>query len=150
LEHVHAASTPAVAVIPSVPATLGETTVPPKPGPSSHLQITDASVVDTLHDLTRYEIITLQRAADYGDDEAAFQLGMAYETGYFVRQSCSKAAHWVKVAAESGNPAAAYNLGLRYRTGDGLQVDGVAAEHWLHMASARSYSPAKLALAAVR
>jgi hypothetical protein len=75
---------------------------------------------------------------------------MAYETGYFVRQSCSKAAHWVKVAAESGNPAAAYNLGLRYRTGDGLQVDGVAAEHWLHMASARSYSPAKLALAAVR
>lgn len=150
LERVHAASAPAVAVTSSVPAALAEATVQPKPGPNSHLQITDASVVDTLRDLTRYEIITLQRAADYGDDEAAFQLGMAYETGYYVRQNCSKAAHWVKVAAESGNPAAAYNLGLRYRTGDGLQVDGVAAEHWLHMASARSYSPAKLALAAVR
>ena len=58
--------------------------------------------------------------------------------------------HWVKVAAESGNSAAAYNLGLRYRTGDGLQVDESAAEHWLRMASARSYSPAKLALASVR
>lgn len=118
-----------------------------KSGPPSHLEITDDSVAESLHDLTRYEIATLQRAADYGDDEAAFQLGMAYETGYYVRQNCSKAAHWVKMAAEEGNPAAAYNLALRYRTADGLPADKSAAEHWLHMASAQKYSPAKLALA---
>lgn len=118
-----------------------------KSGPPSHLEITDVAVAESLHDLTRYEIATLQRAAEYGDDEAAFQLGMAYETGYYVRQNCSKAAHWVKMAAEEGNPAAAYNLGLRYRTADGLPADKSAAEHWLHMASAQRYSPAKLALA---
>ena len=149
LEHV-TASAASVPVSPSVPASLAETSVTPKPGPSSHLEITDASVAETLHDLTRYEIMTLQRAAEYGDDEAAFQLGMAYETGYYVHQNCSKAAHWVTIAAESGNATAAYNLSLRYRNGDGLQVDAAAAEHWLHMASSRSYSPAKLALAAVR
>lgn len=118
-----------------------------KSGPPSHLEITDVAVAESLHDLTRYEIATLQRAADYGDDQAAFQLGMAYETGYYVRQNCSKAAHWVKMAAEEGNPAAAYNLALRYRTADGLPADKSAAEHWLHMASAQRYSPAKLALA---
>jgi hypothetical protein len=75
---------------------------------------------------------------------------MAYETGYYVRQDCVKAAHWVKIAAESGNPAAAYNLGLRYRTGDGVQADESAAGHWLRMASARRYSPGNLALAAAQ
>jgi hypothetical protein len=82
-----------------------------KPGLTSHLEITDNSVSDALRDMTRYEIVTLQRAAEYGDDEAAFELGMAYETGYYVRQNCSKAAHWVKMAAQAGNPAAEYNLG---------------------------------------
>jgi TPR repeat protein len=114
---------------------------------TTHLKITDASVADNLHELTRYEIATLQRAADYGDDDAAFQLGMAYETGYYVRQNCSKAAHWVKAAAEAGNPAAQYNLGLRYRSGDGLTADESAASHWLRVATAQRYSPGKLAMA---
>jgi TPR repeat protein len=113
-----------------------------KPGATSHLEITDNSVKGSLHELTKYEIATLQRAADYGDDDAAFQLGMAYETGYYLRQNCSRAAHWVKVAAEAGNPAAAYNLGLRYRDGDGLPADHSAAEHWLQIAFNQKYSPA--------
>jgi hypothetical protein len=150
LGHVNAASAALNTVVPSVPAALAESAVQPKPEPSSHLEITDASVADTLHDLTRYEIITLQRAAEYGDDEAAFQLGMAYETGYYVHQNCAKAAHWVKVAAGAGNPAAAYNLALRYRVGDGVETDESAAEHWLRVASSHQYSSSKLALAAVR
>jgi TPR repeat protein len=113
-----------------------------KTGATSHLEITDNSVKDSLGELTKYEVATLQRAAGYGDDDAAFQLGMAYETGYYVRQNCSRAAHWVKVAAEAGNSAAAYNLGLRYRYGDGLPADDSAAEHWLQIASKQKYSPA--------
>ncbi len=136
---------PAHAAEPVTTASIGS-----KPQISSHLEITDAAIAEALHELTRYEIVTLQRAAEYGDDEAAFQLGMAYETGYYVRQSCSKAAHWVKIAAESGNSAAAYNLGLRYREGDGLQADELAAQHWLRLASTQRYSPAKLAVAAIR
>jgi hypothetical protein len=152
LEHVDTAtaSAPAAAVLPNLSATVANAAIPAKTGPTTHLEITDPAVADTLHDLTRYEIATLQRAAEYGDDDAAFQLAMAYETGYYLRQNCSKAAHWVKIAAESGNSAAAYNLGLRYRVGDGLEADQSAAEHWLRMASLHDYSPAKLALAAVR
>lgn len=149
--HVNAASAPSVttATPPTASSAAVKRVADPRPGPSSHLEITDTSVADTLHDLTRYEIMTLQRAAEYGDDDAAFQLGMAYETGYYLRQNCEKAAHWVKVAAESGNPGAAYNLALRYRTGDGLQADESAAAHWLAKASAQRYSPAKLAVASV-
>lgn len=113
-------------------------------GPTSHLQITDTSAADTLHEMTRYEIATLRRAAEYGDDEAAFQLAMAYETGYEVRQSCSKAASWVQKAAEAGNPAAEYNLALRYRQGDGVHPDTAQAESWLSRAAAQKYSPAQI------
>jgi len=113
-----------------------------KPAATSHLEITDSSVKDSLHELTKYEIATLRRAGYYGDDEAAFQLGMAYETGYYVHQNCSQAAHWVKLAAEAGNPAAAYNLGLRYKDGDGLLADDSSARHWLEVASKLKYSPA--------
>ncbi|MBV9481706.1 MAG: sel1 repeat family protein [Acidobacteria bacterium] len=117
---------------------------------TSHLDITDSAVEDELHQMTRYEIATLERAAQYGDDEAAFELGMAYETGYYLRQNCSKAAHWVKIAAENGNPAAEYNLGLRYRGGDGVSADRTTAQHWLKLASAQRYSRAKLASALAR
>jgi hypothetical protein len=112
----------------------------------SHLKVTDNSVSENLHELTRYEIATLRRAADYGDDDAAFQLGMAYETGYYLRQNCAKAASWVEKAAGAGNPAAEYNLGLRYRTGDGVPADEAQAEHWLERASKHQYAPARLAL----
>jgi Sel1 repeat len=150
LGRVNAALASPGAMVASAPAAQADASDTPEAGPTSHLEITDASVADTLHDLTRYEIITLQRAAEYGDDEAALQLGMAYETGYYLRQNCAKAAHWVKIAAEAGNPAAAYNLALRYQVGDGLEADASAAEHWLRVASSRQYSPAKLALATVR
>jgi GAF domain/Sel1 repeat len=116
------------------------------PVASSHLKVTDISISDSLHELTRYEIATLRRAADYGDDEAAFQLGMAYETGYYVPQNCAKAAFWVGRAADEGNPAAEYNLGLRYRGGDGVAVDEARSARWLQRASQQKYSPGREAL----
>jgi hypothetical protein len=113
---------------------------------SSHLKVTDISISESLHELTRYEIATLRRAADYGDDEAAFQLGMAYETGYYLPQNCAKAAFWVERAADEGNPAAEYNLGLRYRGGDGVAVDEVRSAQWLQRASKQKYAPGREAL----
>ena len=118
----------------------------PQPGPLSHLKITDNTTADILHELTRYEIATLRRTAAYADDEAAFQLGMAYETGYYVRQDCKRAAEWVKKAAADGNAAAEYNLGLRYRTGDGVAASPEEAEQWLQRASQQRYAPAMAAL----
>ncbi len=130
-------STPSSAPAPTVTSASSS-----QPGPSSHLKLTDSAITDSLHELTRYEVATLHRAADYGDDDAAFQLGMAYETGYYVRQSCTKAANWVQKAATAGNPAAEYNLGLRYRTGDGVPMDQLQAERWLHRAAMHHYPAA--------
>jgi hypothetical protein len=120
----------------------------PTPTPSftaTHEQITDPATSSVVQQLSRYEINGLRRQAMYGDDSAAFTLGMAYEIGRYVHQNCAEAARWVRTAAEAGNAAAQYNLGLRYQTGDGLAVDRTEAETWLRKAAHRNRE-AKLAL----
>jgi hypothetical protein len=116
-------------------------------GETSHLRITDRETAATIADLSRYEVRNLSRAADYGDDEAALELGMLYELGRGFPQDCKKAAAWVTKAAENGNMAAEYNLGLRYRDGDGVNPDIQQAESWLRKAAAHKNSNAKRILA---
>ncbi|MGA9967170.1 MAG: tetratricopeptide repeat protein [Terriglobales bacterium] len=113
---------------------------------SSHEQITDLATSSVIEQLSRYEMNGLLRQAKYGDDSAAFTLGMAYEVGRYVRQNCVEAARWVKTAAEAGNAAAQYNLGLRYRDGDGVSADLHESEKWLRQAAAHRNPEAKLAL----
>ncbi|HXY15118.1 MAG TPA: hypothetical protein VEI26_11520 [Terriglobales bacterium] len=107
--------------------------------PSSHLHMTDPSVAFMVEELSAYEIQGLQRQAEYGDQFAASALGMAYETGHSVPQSCSKAAEWIAFAAANGNAAAQYNLGLRYLQADGLPRDLAEAHKWLDKAAANGY-----------
>jgi hypothetical protein len=109
----------------------------------SHLRVTDAPEVPVVESLSRYEIRSLKRQAQYGDDVAALTLGMAYEVGRPVRQSCKRAAHWVALAAEDGNPAAQYNLALRYANGDGTRVDRDEARKWIERAATRGYKEAE-------
>ena len=113
---------------------------------SSHEQITDLATSSVVEQLSSYEINGLRRQAKYGDDSAAFTLGMAYEVGRYVRQNCVEAARWVTMAAEAGNAAAQYNLGLRYRDGDGVSADLHESEKWLRKAAAHRNPEARLAL----
>jgi len=113
---------------------------------SSHEQITDLAISSVVEQLSSYEINGLRRQAKYGDDSAAFTLGMAYEVGRYLRQNCVEAARWVTTAAEAGNAAAQYNLGLRYRDGDGVSADLHESEKWLRKAAAHRNPEAKLAL----
>ena len=113
---------------------------------ASHEQIPDAATASVVAQLSRFEIRGLRRQAKFGDDSAAFTLGMAYEIGRYVRQNCVEASRWVTMAAEAGNPAAQYDLGLRYRDGDGVSVDLHESEKWLRKAAAHRYHNAKLAL----
>jgi hypothetical protein len=113
----------------------------------THHQITDPETKDDVENMTRYEVATVRRAALYGDDIAAFQLGMAYEVGYGMTQNCKKAAEWVTRAADEGNPAAEYNLGLRYRDGDGVTPNPTEAEKWLKKAAEHKYANASALLA---
>jgi TPR repeat protein len=122
----------------------------PEKAPStatSHLQITDPQTAATIAELSRYEIQSLRRAADYGDDEAALQLGMLHELGRGFPQSCRQAAAWVTKAAQQGNAAAQYNLGLRYRDGDGVDANLQQAESWFCKAVAHKNLRAVRALA---
>jgi Sel1 repeat len=112
----------------------------------SHRRITDAATSSVVEDLGRYEMRTLRRQAQYGDDTAALTLGMAYEIGRHVPQSCVQAAHWVAVAAAEGNPAAQYNLGLRYVYGDGTPTNLNEAKKWLQAAASHGHQKAKLNL----
>ena len=120
------------------------TSIPPFA--ASHDQITDPATSSVVAQLSRFEISGLRRQAKYGDDSAAFTLGMAYEVGHYVRRNCAEAARWVKMAAESGSPAAEYNLGLRYRDGDGVSADLHESEKWLRKAAAHRNRNARLAL----
>jgi hypothetical protein len=135
-----AVTTPAAVILPAPKLELA----PKKPAADlsnapTHRKVTDREIRDDLANMTRYEIATARRAAQFGDDVSAFQLGMAYETGYDVPQSCSKAAEWVHRAAEAGSAAAAYNLGLRYRDGDGVAPDPQQAVNWLRKAADHRY-----------
>ena len=110
------------------------------------MRITDAATISAVQQLSRYEIKGLRRRAKYGDESASFSLGMAYELGHSVPQSCVEAARWVTTAAEAGNSAAQYNLGLRYRDGDGVPPNRGESEKWLRKAAAQRNQQAKLAL----
>jgi Sel1 repeat len=149
-EVVAATSTREAAPMPA-PASRQPQELPQPPGrpeyQSSHIQVTDPAISSALRNLSRYEIAGLQRQAEYGDDDAAFLLGMVYETGYLVPQNCAKAAQWVTQSANEGNTAAQYNLGLRYRLGDGVPINQDSETSWLRKAAAQKYSAAERALA---
>jgi hypothetical protein len=126
---------------------LGERKSTPAAVPSSHLQITDPETEATIADLSKYEVRSLRGIASNGDDQAALELGMLYELGHFVPQSCSKATQWVAIAAQSGNVAAQYNLGLRYKNGDGVPVNLDQSETWLRKAASQKNADAARVLA---
>jgi Sel1 repeat len=112
----------------------------------SHMRATDSVTSRVVQELSPYEMNALRQQARYGDASAAFTLGIAFEMGRHVRQSCTEAAHWVAVAAEAGDAAAQYNLGLRYRDGDGMPVNRILAEKWLRQSSAGKNRDATAAL----
>ncbi len=141
---------PAALAEPALPAATPntETLLSTLPVQSTHRRVTDPATSSTLHDLSRYEIQTLRRQAQDGDAAAAFTLGMAYESGHLVSQSCAKATTWVKKSAKEGNAAAQYNLGLRYRYGDGVRANARQARRWTQKAAAKGYPKAAPVLAA--
>jgi hypothetical protein len=115
------------------------------PTTPTHMRVTDPDMSKALDALSWYEFAGLRQQALYGDDSAAFLLGLAYETGHMVPQNCAKAAEWIVRSANQGNAAAQFNLGLRYRYGDGVPIDEQSAATWLAKAAAkRSPEPLKI------
>ncbi|HGO7462989.1 TPA: tetratricopeptide repeat protein [Neisseria meningitidis] len=73
---------------------------------------------------------TLQ-AAERGDTQAQFNLGMMYAEGRGVRQDYAEAVRWFRKAADQGLAQAQFNLGAMYYKGHGVRQDRALAQEWL-------------------
>ena len=76
-------------------------------------------------------------AAEQGNADAQFALGMMHTNGEGVPQNYAEAAIWFRLAAEQGHAWALATLGASYDTGRGVPQDNVEAHTWLNLAASR-------------
>ncbi len=92
----------------------------------------------------------LQREAESGDAEAAFELGARYASGEDVTQDYGQAVRWFTRAAEGGQVLAAATLGAYYWAGRGVPQDDVSAYMWSAIAKEGGDEASKYRLAILR
>lgn len=69
----------------------------------------------------------LQKAANNGDADAAFEIGERYLIGRGVETSQTEALKWFEKAVAKGSPAAAFRLGMAYEKAQGVVRDRARA-----------------------
>lgn len=82
-------------------------------------------------------------AAQRGEPEAAYQLGLRYAGGLGVPQDHVAAAAWFRHAADQGVGHAQYQLGAMYAVGLGVERDAIEAARWITMAAVRGVADAQ-------
>ena len=75
------------------------------------------------------------RAAEQGDADAQYHLGVIYGNGYGVQQSDAEAVKWYRKAAEQGHPYAQNDLGYLYQNGFGVERNEAEAFRLYHLAA---------------
>ena len=83
------------------------------------------------------DIEQLRKAAEQGDAEAHFNMGVMYDFGRGVPQDDREAVSWYRKAAEQGAAMAQHNLGVMYSKGEGVLENYVKAYAWLNLAAAQ-------------
>ena len=90
-------------------------------------------------------------AAEGGNSDAQFTLGLMNLRGYGVEKDYEAAIEWFRVAAENGNVSGMNNLGLMLKSFSYGQVDKPQAYAWLAMAESLGHQRAgKTKIALVR
>ena len=87
-----------------------------------------------------------RKAAEQGDAEAQFNLGIMYHNGQGVPQDHAEAARWYRKAAEQGDADAQFNLGLMYHNGQGVPQDHAEAARWSRKAAEQGHAGAQFNL----
>lgn len=82
----------------------------------------------------------IRSAAEKGNPEAQYRLGMAYAQEEGVALDYREAATWIERAAVQGLASAQSALGWLYANGFGVKQDGGAAAHW-YLKSAEQGNP---------
>jgi TPR repeat protein len=97
---------------------------------------------DTAAGLTAFKNRDYQRAyqewkaaAEGGQAEAQFDLGVLYAQGRGVTRDLTQAADWYRKSAEQGNAEAQFALGQLYLRGWGVPRDEADALQWLQLAN---------------
>lgn len=103
-----------------------------------------------LNSFQNLPLVSLCQAAEQGNPEAQYQLGLKYLTGDGVERSVMQATQWFHTAAEFGQPEAQYQLGLRYERGEGVPQNLPQAWQWLMKAADGGQPEAQHKVAATR
>jgi len=88
-----------------------------------------------------------RKAAEQGDVEAQYGLGLMYDNGQGVPQDYAEAVKWYRKAAEYGDADAHYALGVMYSEGQGVTQDDAVAVMWYRTAAELGSAEAHDALA---
>ncbi|KAF9931309.1 hypothetical protein FBU30_010448 [Linnemannia zychae] len=80
-------------------------------------------------------------AANQGDAEGQFNVGVLYGLGRGVTQDYSLAAAWFHKAADQGHALAQFNIGLLYDAGHGVKQDYLIAMDWYQKAADQGHAP---------
>ena len=89
---------------------------------------------------------TYRAAAETGDSEAQFRLGLCYANGHGVTKSEEEAFGLYKLAAESGHHKAQFSLGSCYMHGEGIEADAEEGIRWYKLAADQGDAIAHTAL----
>lgn len=76
-----------------------------------------------------------KKAAEKGHIDAIFNLGIANEHGYGVKQNQEEAVLFYTIAADQGHPGAQYNLAVCYHYGRGVAADMQEALKYYRLAA---------------
>ncbi|MBF0127147.1 MAG: sel1 repeat family protein [Magnetococcales bacterium] len=93
--------------------------------------------------LQRHMIRNFRDAADQGDAEAQYNLGVMLEKGQGTPRSCAEAAQWYRLAADQGFALAQYNLGVLYLQGTGVPHREREATRWFRKAAEQGFAEAQ-------
>lgn len=74
-------------------------------------------------------------AAQSGNPEGQFQLGMCLQDGLGVDKDLAEAVKWYTQAAQQGHPGAQNNLAYCYYNGLGTEIDKQQAADWFRRAA---------------
>lgn len=76
-----------------------------------------------------------KQLAEAGDRDAAYRLGLMYDTGDSQQRDTNLAVYWYRHAALAGEIHAQHNLGVAYVKGDGVAMDVNKAIKWWTLAA---------------
>ena len=91
-----------------------------------------------------------RKAADQGDANAQYNLGLSYANGRGAKQDFGEAARLYRKAADQGYANAHFNLSAKYANGQGVKQDFGKAERWLRKAAYQGNENAKKAMLVVK